>query len=87
MKQGGDLAAGERSESGETPMEQGMKNVYDKVAGVVDEVWKLAKNPPVFVAVLALGILVNLAPRCWGLGNWVLLKVPSSYVVGLLRCS
>jgi len=46
----------------ETPMGQGMRDAYDKAAGVVEEVWKFAKDHPVFVAVVALGILVILAP-------------------------
>ena len=43
-------------------MGQGMRDVYDKVAKVVEEVWQFAKDHPVFVAVVALGILVVLAP-------------------------
>ena len=49
----------------ETPMGQGMRDAYDKAEGAVEEVWKFAKDHPVFLAVVALGILVILAP--WAL--------------------
>ena len=43
-------------------MGQGMRDAYDKAEGVVEEVWKFAKDHPGFVAVVAVGILVILAP-------------------------
>jgi len=46
----------------EAPMGQAMRDAYDKVAKVVEEIWQFAKDHPVFVAVVALGILVVLAP-------------------------
>ena len=46
----------------EVPMGQAMRDAYDKAAKVVEEVWQFAKDHPVFVAVVGLGILVVLAP-------------------------
>lgn len=46
----------------ETPMGQAMKDTYEKATQVVEDVWKFAKDHPVFCAVVALGILVILAP-------------------------
>jgi len=46
----------------EVPMGQAMRDAYDKAAKVVEEVWQFGKDHPVFVAVVALGILVVLAP-------------------------
>ena len=46
----------------EAPMGQAMRDAYDKVAKVVEQLWQFAKDHPVFVAVVALGILVVLAP-------------------------
>jgi len=37
--------------------------VYDNGAGVVEDVWKFAKNHSAFVAGVSLGILVVLAPE------------------------
>ena len=46
----------------EVPMGQAMRDAYEKVVRVVEEVWQFTKDHPVFVAVVALGILVVLAP-------------------------
>ena len=46
----------------EVPMGQAMRDAYDKAAKVVEEVWQFAKDHPVFVAVVGLGVLVVLAP-------------------------
>ena len=46
----------------ELPMGQAMRDAYDKAAKVVEEVWQFTKDHPVFVTVVALGILVVLAP-------------------------
>ena len=43
-------------------MGQAMRDAYEKVVRVVEEVWQFTKDHPVFVAVVALGILVVLAP-------------------------
>ena len=62
-----DLAAAvltglENALKAETPMGQAMRDPYDKAAQVAMDVWEFAKEHPVFVAVVALGILVILAP-------------------------
>jgi hypothetical protein len=44
------------------PMNQAMKDAYDKAAQVVEGVWGFVKEHPVFFALLALGILVILMP-------------------------
>ncbi|KIL66898.1 hypothetical protein M378DRAFT_74719 [Amanita muscaria Koide BX008] len=44
------------------PMGQAMKDAHDKAAQVVADIWGFAKEHPVFCAVVALGILVILAP-------------------------
>jgi len=44
------------------PMGQAMKDAYDKAAQVIEEVFQFAKDHPVFVSLIALGILVVLAP-------------------------
>ncbi|KIM35791.1 hypothetical protein M413DRAFT_79050 [Hebeloma cylindrosporum] len=46
----------------EAPMGQGMRDAYDKAAEVIAQVFQFAKDHPVFVAFVALGILVILAP-------------------------
>jgi hypothetical protein len=46
----------------ETPMGQAMKDAYQKATQVVADVLEFAKEHPVFCAVVALGILVILAP-------------------------
>jgi len=46
----------------EVPMGQAMKDAYDKATKVIEEVLQFGKDHPVFVAVVALGILVVLAP-------------------------
>ena len=46
----------------EAPMGQAMKNAYAKGTQVVADVWGFAKDHPVFCTVVALGILVILAP-------------------------
>ena len=46
----------------EVPMGQAMKDVYEKAMQVVADVLEFAKEDPVFCAVVALGILVILAP-------------------------
>jgi hypothetical protein len=43
-------------------MGQAMKDAYGKATQVVEDVWKFAKEHPVFCAVVGLGILVILAP-------------------------
>jgi hypothetical protein len=62
-----DLAAAvltglENALKAEAPMGQAMKDAYDKATQVVADVLKFAKEHPVFCAVVALGILVILAP-------------------------
>lgn len=44
------------------PMGQAMKDAYDKATQIVADVLKFGKEHPVFCAVVALGILVILAP-------------------------
>jgi hypothetical protein len=44
------------------PMGQAMKDAYEKAAQVVGKVWGYVKEHPVFFTLLALGILVILAP-------------------------
>jgi len=46
----------------ETPMGQAMKDAYEIASHVVADVLEFAKEHPVFCAVVALGILVILAP-------------------------
>jgi len=56
------LTGMENALKAEVPMGQGMRDAYDKAANVIEEVWHFAEDHPVFVAVVALGILVVLAP-------------------------
>jgi len=44
------------------PMGQAMKDAYDKAAQVVGDIWGFVKEHPVFFSLVALGILVILAP-------------------------
>jgi len=46
----------------ETPMGQAMKDAYEKAKQIVADVFDFVKAHPVFCAVVALGILVILAP-------------------------
>lgn len=48
------------------PMGEAMKDAYEKAEQVAMDVWGFAKEHPVFCAVVALGILVILAP--WAVG-------------------
>jgi hypothetical protein len=62
-----DLAAAvltglENALEAETPMGQAMKDAYEKAAQAVKAVFEFVKGHPVFCAVVALGILVILAP-------------------------
>ena len=62
-----DLAAAvltglENALKAEAPVGQAMKDTYGKSTQVVADVWQFAKDHPVFCAVVALGILVILAP-------------------------
>ena len=69
----------------EAPMGQALRDAYDKASQVVAEVWKFAKDHPVFVAVVALGILVVLAPwaiEVLGFGE----LGPIEGIFGLLYC-
>ena len=44
------------------PMGQAMKDAYEKAAQVVGDIWGYVKEHPVFFALVAVGILVILAP-------------------------
>ncbi|KAI9440354.1 hypothetical protein H4582DRAFT_1936382 [Lactarius indigo] len=44
------------------PMGQAMKDVYEKVLQVIADVWEFVKEHPIFFTLVALGILVVLAP-------------------------
>lgn len=44
------------------PMNQAMKDAYDKAAYVIGNIWGFVEDHPVFFALLALGILVILMP-------------------------
>ncbi|KIM83390.1 hypothetical protein PILCRDRAFT_69592, partial [Piloderma croceum F 1598] len=62
-----DLAAAvltglENALKAEAPMGQAMKDAYEKATQIVADVLEFAKEHPVFCAVVALGILVILAP-------------------------
>jgi hypothetical protein len=66
-------------------MGQAMRDAYDTAAQAVAEVLKFAKDHPVFVAVVALGILVILAPwaiEVLGFGE----LGPIEGIVGPLYC-
>jgi len=39
-----------------------MKDMYGGAAGMVEEVWQFAQDHPVFVTVVALGVLVRTPP-------------------------
>jgi hypothetical protein len=43
-------------------MGEAMEDAYEKATQLVEDIWKFAKEHPVFFAVVALGILVILAP-------------------------
>ncbi|KAI9440355.1 hypothetical protein H4582DRAFT_1936386 [Lactarius indigo] len=47
-------------------MGQAMKDAYEKVTQVVADIWGFVKEHPVFFTIVALGILVVLAP--WAIG-------------------
>jgi hypothetical protein len=62
-----DLAAAvltglENALKAEAPMGQAMKDAYEKATQIVADVFEFAKEHPVFCTVVALGILVILAP-------------------------
>ena len=46
----------------QAPMGQAMKDAYEKAVQVIAEIWGFVKEHPVFFAIVALGILVILAP-------------------------
>jgi len=50
----------------EAPVGQAMKDAYEKVMQIVEDIFEFTKEHPVFCAVVALGILVVLAP--WAIG-------------------
>ncbi|KAF8814571.1 hypothetical protein BYT27DRAFT_7229374 [Phlegmacium glaucopus] len=50
----------------EAPMGQAMKDAHEKATQIVADIFGFAKKHPVFCAVVALGILVILAP--WAIG-------------------
>jgi hypothetical protein len=52
----------ENALTAEAPMGQAMKDAYEKAKQIVADVLEFAKEHPVFCAVVALGILVILAP-------------------------
>ena len=70
----------------ETPMGQAMKDAYDKASQVVSDILKFAREHPVFCAVVAVGILVILAP--WAieaLGFSSFGPVEGIWVIGVTR--